>query len=112
MKLLAAMLAGLIVLIQYPLWLGKGGWLRAWDLERQLDGQRAVNDQLRLRNSALAAEVQDLRVGRSAVEERARFELGMIAPGEIFVQISEVPRPDLVRAGQVQPASAALPVRR
>jgi len=111
-RTLGLILFSLLLLIQYPLWLGKGGWLRAWDLERQLDGQRAVNDQLRLRNSALAAEVQDLRVGRSAVEERARFELGMIAPGEIFVQISEVPRPDLVQAGQVQPASAVLPVRR
>ncbi len=89
MKLLAAMLAGLIVLIQYPLWLGKGGWLRVWELDRQLLAQQGTNDRLAQRNAALEAEVRDLRTGLFAVEERARYELGMVRPDEIFVHYQE-----------------------
>jgi len=89
MKLLAAMLAGLIVLIQYPLWLGKGGWLRVWELDRQLFAQQGTNDRLGQRNAALEAEVRDLRTGLFAVEERARYELGMVRPDEIFVHYQE-----------------------
>lgn len=89
MKLLAAMLAGLIVLIQYPLWLGKGGWLRVWELDRQLLAQQGTNDRLAQRNVALEAEVRDLRTGLFAVEERARYELGMVRPDEIFVHYQE-----------------------
>jgi len=89
MKLLAATLAGLIVLIQYPLWLGKGGWLRVWELDRRLLAQEDSNRQLEQRNAALEAEVRDLRQGLFAIEERARYELGMVRPDEIFVQINE-----------------------
>ena len=91
MRLFTLVLAGLLLLIQYPLWLGKGGWLRAWDLDRQLDTQRATNDKLRARNAAIAAEVRDLRQGLLAVEERARYELGMIRENEIFVQLAVGP---------------------
>ena len=91
MRTLAVVLSGLLILIQYPLWLGKGGWLRVWELDRQLVEQRAVNGRLSARNEALAAEVADLRVGSRAVEERARYDLGMVKPGEIFVQINEAP---------------------
>ncbi|MFA7665470.1 MAG: cell division protein FtsB [Burkholderiaceae bacterium] len=91
MRTLAVILSGLLVLIQYPLWLGKGGWLRVWELDRQIAQQRVVNGRLAARNDALAAEVDDLREGRQAVEERARYDLGMIRPGEIFVQINEKP---------------------
>ena len=87
MKILAGILAALIVLIQYPLWLGKGGWLRAWEMDRQLEGQRAKSRQLEARNAALAAEVRDLKQGTEAVEERARYELGMIRSDEVFFQI-------------------------
>lgn len=89
MKALAAILAVLIVAIQYPLWLGKGGWLRVWDVERQLAGQRAKNDQLEARNGALAAEVKDLKQGLEAIEERARYELGYVRADEVFFQIVE-----------------------
>jgi cell division protein FtsB len=91
MKLLAAILGALIVLIQYPLWLGKGGWLRAWEMDRQLEAQRAGNRLLEARNAALGAEVRDLKQGIEAIEERARYELGMIREDEVFFQIVEQP---------------------
>jgi cell division protein FtsB len=87
MKTLAAILGALILLIQVPLWLGKGGWLRAWDVDRQVAGARARNAQLEGRNAVLAAEVRDLKQGTEAVEERARYELGMTRPDEVFFQI-------------------------
>ena len=86
MKLLAAILGALIVLIQYPLWIGKGGWLRAWQLETELANQKSKNAGLEVRNAALAAEVRDLKQGSEAIEERARRELGMLRRDEIFFQ--------------------------
>jgi cell division protein FtsB len=88
-RLLAFTLAGLILLVQYPLWLGKGGWLRVWEVERQIRAQREVNRQLQARNQSLDAEVRDLKVGLDAIEERARSELGMIRSNEIFFQLVE-----------------------
>jgi cell division protein FtsB len=85
-KILAAILGALLVLIQYPLWLGKGGWLRAWEMDRQVEIQKSKNRQLETRNAALAAEVRDLKQGTEAIEERARYELGMIRPDEVFFQ--------------------------
>ena len=92
MKLLAAVLAALIVLIQFPLWLGKGGWLRVWDLDRQVQAQKDQNAKVQKRNVALDAEVRDLKQGFDAVEERARYELGMVKQDEVFFQIVK-PRP-------------------
>ena len=89
MRLLAIALAALVLLIQYPLWLGKGGVLRVWEMERQIEAQREVNGKLQLRNAALDAEVRDLKQGMEAVEERARSELGMIRHDEIFFQVLE-----------------------
>jgi cell division protein FtsB len=88
-RLLALTLAGLILLSQYPLWLGKGGWLRVWEVERQIRTQREANRQLQARNQSLDAEVRDLKVGLDAIEERARSELGMIRQNEIFFQLIE-----------------------
>ncbi|HZR01615.1 MAG TPA: septum formation initiator family protein, partial [Burkholderiales bacterium] len=68
---------------------GKGGWMRVRDLERQLDEQQRANDQLRARNAALDAEVRDLKTAYEAVEERARAELGMIKPDEVFFEVIE-----------------------
>ena len=99
MRILAVVLGALILLIQYPLWLGKGGWLRAWEMDRQLDGQRAKSRQLEVRNAALAAEVRDLKQGTEAIEERARYELGMIRDDEVFFQIVEQPRPQSATSG-------------
>ena len=77
----------LIALLQYPLWLGKGGWLRVWEMKRQLQAQRELNRTLEQRNAGLDAEVRDLKNGSEAIEERARFELGLLREGEIFVQV-------------------------
>ncbi len=87
----ALVLVALIVLLQWPLWLGKGGWLRVWDVDRQLGAQREVNQKLEQRNAGLEAEVKDLKTGREAIEERARFELGLIRPDEVFVQVPQKP---------------------
>ena len=87
MKPLAAVLAALIVVLQYPLWFGKGGWLRVRELDRQLASQQAVNAGLKARNETLDAEVRDLKQGLDAIEERARLELGMIRKDEVFYQV-------------------------
>ena len=89
MKVLAGVLGALILAIQYPLWLGKGGWLRVWEVERQLAAQRARNAQLEARNGVLAAEVKDLKQGLEAIEERARYELGMVRHDEVFFQYAD-----------------------
>ena len=86
MKFLAAILGALIVLIQYPLWIGKGGWLRAWQLETEVTNQKNKNTGFEVRNAALAAEVRDLKQGSEAAEERSRRELGMVRGDEIFFQ--------------------------
>ena len=93
MKALAAVLGALILLIQHPLWLGKGGWMRVWEADRQVDAQRARNERLEMRNGALAAEVKDLKQGFDAIEERARYELGMVKNDEVFFQIPAKPQP-------------------
>jgi cell division protein FtsB len=92
-KALTLVLAALIVLIQYPLWLGKGSWLRVWEVDQQIRAQRETNRQLKARNDGLEAEVRDLKVGVEAIEERARSELGMIRHDEIFFQVLEAARP-------------------
>ncbi len=93
MRLITLLLVVLVVLIQYPLWLGKGGRLRVHELERQVQAQTKTNADLRARNDKLSAEVRDLKEGAGAVEERARYELGMIKDGEVFVQIVDPPHP-------------------
>jgi cell division protein FtsB len=123
-KLLAVVLAGLLALIQYPLWLGHGSWLRVWELDRQLGLQQEVNAGKRMRNEGLEAEASDLRNGTLAIEERARYELGMVKQDEIFVQLnpsgahSAAPRPEPpptvpgpapgASSGSIDPADAPL----
>ena len=101
MRLLPLILSIALVAIQWPLWLGGGGWFNVWRLDRELENRVRSNDLLASRNEALAAEVRDLAGGRLAIEERARFDLGMIGEDEIFVQINLPPQPDagLPRAG-------------
>ncbi len=89
MSRLTWLLVALICLLQYPLWLGKGGWLRVWETSRQLTAQRETNQKLEERNAALDAEVRDLKSGFDAIEERARFDLGLIKNGEIFIQVPQ-----------------------
>ena len=93
MKWLTLALAGLVVLIQYPLWLGKGGWLRVWEVDQQIVAQRATNARLKARNEALEAEVRDLKQGYEAIEERARSELGMVRQDEVFFQVLDAAHP-------------------
>ena len=87
MRSLVLALAGLLAVIQYPLWIGKGGWFRVWELDSQVGAQRAKNTQLEGRNASLGAEVSDLKTGTEAIEERARYELGLIRGDEVFYQI-------------------------
>ena len=87
MRVIVYALLALLVLIQYPLWLGKGGWLHAYDLDKKVQAQEAKNSQLELRNAKLAGEVEDLKDGTRAIEERARIEHGMVKDNEILVQI-------------------------
>jgi cell division protein FtsB len=89
MKILAGILGALILLIQYPLWLGKGSWMRAWQVEQDFNKQKNSNIKLEARNAGLAAEVNDLKTGTEAIEERARYELGLVRSDEIFFQIEE-----------------------
>lgn len=102
MRLLTIILVSLLVLIQYPLWLGKGGWLRVAELDKQVTTVQEKNETLKARNAKLDSEVQDLKIGTEAVEERARFELGMVKKEEIFVQI-------LDEGSQVKSTSASKP---
>ena len=87
MRLLFVGLLLLTSLIQYPLWMGWGGWFDVWDLQMKVSDQRTVNDGLASCNKALAAEIEDLRTGTEAAEERARSELSMLKQGEVFVQV-------------------------
>ncbi len=98
MRILVAVLGALIVFVQYPLWLGKGGWLRVGELDRQVQAIKESNRRLEARNQKLDAEVRDLKQGLEAIEERARYELGMIRQDEVFFQVLREVQP-----GTVQP---------
>ncbi len=98
------MLVALIVLIQYPLWLGKGSWMRVWEVDQQIKAQRDKNTKLLARNQTLDAEVRDLKQGSDAIEERVRSELGLIKQDEVFFQVLE--RGQSVPAGK-PPQTAA-----
>lgn len=95
MRAITITLAILLLVIQYPLWLGKGGWLRVFDLHRQLETVQEKNEEQKVKNAKLASEVQSLKEGTEAIEERARSELSMIKKGEVFIQLlndkNEVP---------------------
>jgi cell division protein FtsB len=79
----------LIVALQLKLWTGEGGMPEVWRLRGRVEAQREENERLRERNAALEADVQDLKTGSEAVEERARSELGMVKQGETFYQVVE-----------------------
>lgn len=89
MRALTLILLVLIVALQYPLWLGKGSWLRVWDITQQIDKQKEANSKLKTRNDSMDAEVHDLKQGYAAIEERARSELGMIKQNEVFYQVMD-----------------------
>ena len=91
MRGLIVALALLLLLLQYSLWFGRGGLRDVAGLEEQIAAQEAGNARLEARNSALLAEVMDLKQGLDAIEEIARSEMGMIREGEIFFQVLEAP---------------------
>lgn len=102
---------GLLVLIaalQLKLWTGPGGMPDAWRLRERVVDQAGQNGQLLRRNQDLGADVQDLKEGREAVEERARAELGMVKPGEVFYQVVE-PGPGAAPTAAKAPAPDADP---
>ncbi len=88
MKTLTIIFVVLIALIQYPLWFGKGSWLKVWGLNKQIEVQKKINMDNQVRNNVIRAEVSDLKQGLSAIEERARNELGMVKQDEIFFQVT------------------------
>jgi cell division protein FtsB len=77
----------LIILIQYPLWISDGGFMALLEKNNQIKAQKKINSSLKKENDALIAEVNDLKKGTKAIEERARGELGMIKKEEVFFQI-------------------------
>jgi cell division protein FtsB len=89
MRWVTLILAVLIVLLQYPLWFGKGGWFKVWELSGEVEEQKHSNQQAQMRNAVMDAEVRDLKQGSDAIEERARNELGMIKRGEVFFQVDD-----------------------
>ena len=89
MKIIAFILLGLLFLLQYRIWLGDGGIPEVLQLQREVERVKVDITTLKERNQALDAEVQDLKTGLDAIEERARSELGMIRQGEIYYQVIE-----------------------
>lgn len=88
MRIATLILLVLLGVVQAELWLGKGGLPRVWGLQDQVTALHAANEQAKLRNDQLAAEVRDLKEGLDMVEERARLELGMLKPDELYVHVS------------------------
>ena len=93
LRMLALILIALLALLQYRLWFGQGGASATASLQDKVERQGEENRGLQQRNEQLAAEVENLKSGESAAEERARSELGMIKPGETFYRVVEPPAP-------------------
>ena len=88
-RLVPIVLVALLLLLQGQLWFGRGSLSHVADMEHQVQQKKTENDEARLTNEQLKAEVNDLKEGLNMVEERARHELGMVKPNEIFVQITK-----------------------
>ncbi len=106
LKALTLIFVILIALLQYPLWLGKGSWLRVWNVKQQISSQKEKNKTFKQRNETLGAEVRDLKQGNAAIEERARSELGMIKQDEVFYQVIDQPMPTMLpnQLPEIEPA--------
>ena len=109
MRWLALAFIALIVALQYPRWLGKGGWLQVREFDRGLAAQKEANAGLKLRNDALDADVRDLKTGFEAIEERARSELGMVKQDEVFFQLQQVAEQSREDTATVRPAEGSAP---
>ena len=88
-RFVPALLVALLLLVHAQLWFGRGSLASVSALQQQLEAQKAANVQAQQANERLASEVRDLREGLEMVEEKARMELGMVKPNEIFVQIAK-----------------------
>ena len=88
-RLVPIVLITLLVIVQAQLWFGRGSLRNVAELERQLQQEKQANEEARRVNEQLSAEVNDLKEGLNMVEERARHELGMVKPNEIYVQIAK-----------------------
>ena len=89
LRYIALVLLILLIALQIKFWTGEGGMRDVWRLQQRISDQKVENQKLKQRNEALSAEVQDLKSGKGAIEERARSELGLIKPGEVFYQVVE-----------------------
>jgi cell division protein FtsB len=89
LRWVALVLLILLIALQVHLWTGQGGLREVWRLEQSVATQKAENARLKKRNETLSAEVEDLKHGEEAIEERARSELGLLKPGETFYQVVE-----------------------
>ena len=89
LRWVALVLVILLIALQVRLWAGQGGLRDVWRLQQRVAEQKAENERLKKRNETLSAEVEDLKHGEEAVEERARSELGLLKPGETFYQVVE-----------------------
>lgn len=109
MRLLYLALMVACVAIQYPLWWGEEGWARVTVLKQQLEAQEEKNKALLARNTAMDAEVHDLKTGTDALEDRARIEMRMIKKDETYVQIltPNEPQPEVPVSYQVPAAPQA-----
>jgi len=87
-RVVPAVLIVLLVIIHAQLWIGRGSLPNVTALQRKLEAQQVANAKAKLANDQLASEVEDLKAGLGTVEEKARLELGMVKPNEIFVQVS------------------------
>jgi len=111
LQILLLVLAALLAFLQYRLWLGNGGEREVAALKEQVARQEAENLRMQQRNEALKAEVEDLKSGEAAVEERARSELGMVKPGETFYRVIEDGKAAPVARVPTADAPAAEPSR-
>ena len=109
MRWVAWVVLALLVAVQWPLWFGKGGWLRVWELQRAIGSQQEHNATLATRNGVLQAEVRSLKEGREAIEERARHELHMTRGDEILFHLV---RPEADRAAAAPAESSMCPPTR
>lgn len=89
LRWIALVLLVLLIALQVRLWTGQGGMREVWMLEQRIEAQKAANARLKARNDTLSAEVDDLKYGQEAIEERARAELGLVQPDEVFYQVVE-----------------------
>lgn len=107
MRVAFFIIVALLAAVQVELWVGKGGVPRVMSLRSQVEAQQKVNAQAQARNERLAAEVRDLQEGLEMVEEKARTELGMVKPDEIYVQLTSQSAPRVPSAQASSSASAA-----